>query len=89
MTYSSITMALGPGLFSVHGKQDIFIIKRATLTRSESPFLGTTHRKQRKMLTPAFSAEHLRGLVPVFYAVTHKASLPLMPHVRANCRCDR
>ena len=26
------------------------------------------------MLTPAFSAEHLRGLLPIFYQVTHKVS---------------
>ena len=74
MTYSSITMALGPGLFSVHGKQNIFIIKRATLTRSESPFLGTTHRKQRKMLNPVFSIKHMRGLTPVFYGIAHRVS---------------
>ena len=34
---------------------------------------GGVHRKQRKMLAPAFSVEHLRGLVPIFYEVTHKA----------------
>ncbi|KAI0631059.1 cytochrome P450 [Trametes polyzona] len=30
---------------------------------------GNTHRKQRKMLTPAFAPKHLRDLVPVFYSV--------------------
>ena len=80
MTYSSITMALGPGLFSVHGKQDIFIIKRATLTRSESPFLGTTHRKQRKMLNPVFSIKHMKHMTPIFYDVAHSvcSSLPTL-----------
>ncbi|KAJ3011615.1 hypothetical protein NUW54_g2118 [Trametes sanguinea] len=33
---------------------------------------GHTHRRQRKMLLPVFSAKHLRGLVPVFYRVTHR-----------------
>ncbi|KAI0716435.1 cytochrome P450 [Earliella scabrosa] len=33
---------------------------------------GDAHRKQRKMLTPVFSAKHLRALVPVFYQVTRK-----------------
>ena len=33
---------------------------------------GNIHRKQRKMLTPVFSAKHMRGLMPVFYRVTDK-----------------
>ncbi|EIW55336.1 cytochrome P450 [Trametes versicolor FP-101664 SS1] len=33
---------------------------------------GDTHRKQRKMLTPVFSAKHLRTVVPIFYEVTDK-----------------
>ncbi|OJT08227.1 Cytochrome P450 94A1 [Trametes pubescens] len=34
--------------------------------------LGDTHRKQRKMLMPVFSAKHLRDLTPVFYQVTNR-----------------
>ncbi|EIW55291.1 cytochrome P450 [Trametes versicolor FP-101664 SS1] len=34
--------------------------------------LGDTHRKQRKMLMPVFSAKHLRDLTPVFYEVTNR-----------------
>ncbi|OJT02968.1 Cytochrome P450 6a2 [Trametes pubescens] len=33
---------------------------------------GDMHRKQRKMLTPVFSAKHLRTVVPIFYRVTDK-----------------
>ncbi|KAK7691817.1 hypothetical protein QCA50_005220 [Cerrena zonata] len=33
---------------------------------------GATHRKQRKILNPAFSIKHMRALTPVFYAITHK-----------------
>ncbi|RPD56021.1 cytochrome P450 [Lentinus tigrinus ALCF2SS1-6] len=33
---------------------------------------GDIHRRQRKMLTPVFSARHLKELVPIFYQVTHK-----------------
>ncbi|KAH9847438.1 cytochrome P450 [Lenzites betulinus] len=33
---------------------------------------GDTHRRQRKMLTPVFSAAHLRALTPVFYEVTNR-----------------
>ncbi|KAF8199596.1 cytochrome P450 [Pholiota molesta] len=32
------------------------------------------HRKQRKMLNPAFSIKHLREMTPTFYNVVHKVS---------------
>ncbi|EDR02322.1 uncharacterized protein LACBIDRAFT_309740 [Laccaria bicolor S238N-H82] len=34
--------------------------------------LGDYHRRQRKMLNPVFSIAHMRGMVPVFYSITHK-----------------
>nr|BED42986.1 cytochrome P450 monooxygenase [Trametes versicolor] len=33
---------------------------------------GDTHKKQRKMINPVFSAKHLRTVVPIFYRVTDK-----------------
>ncbi|KAI0631050.1 cytochrome P450 [Trametes polyzona] len=33
---------------------------------------GETHRKQRKMLTPAFAPKHLPAFVPMFYSVVHR-----------------
>lgn len=40
------------------------------------PGLGSTlheqHRKQRKMLNPVFSINHMRNMSPIFYRVTHK-----------------
>lgn len=33
---------------------------------------GETHRKQRKMLSPAFSPNHLRQLAPVFLDVAER-----------------
>jgi cytochrome P450 len=33
---------------------------------------GEIHRKQRKMMKPAFSTTHMRDLTPIFYAVTGK-----------------
>ncbi|KAI0657158.1 cytochrome P450 [Cubamyces menziesii] len=33
--------------------------------------LGDQHRRQRKMLNPVFSAKHLRGMTPIFNAITH------------------
>ncbi|TFK94531.1 cytochrome P450 [Polyporus arcularius HHB13444] len=32
--------------------------------------LGETHRKQRKMLNPVFSVNHMRHMLPLFYEVT-------------------
>ncbi|KAL1946273.1 hypothetical protein VTO73DRAFT_15400 [Trametes versicolor] len=34
---------------------------------------GDAHRRQRKMLTPVFSAKHLRTVIPIFHQVTDKA----------------
>ncbi|KAL4249739.1 Cytochrome P450 superfamily protein [Abortiporus biennis] len=33
---------------------------------------GETHRRQRKMLNPVFSINHMRHMTPVFYAIAHK-----------------
>ncbi|CCM06148.1 uncharacterized protein FIBRA_09621 [Fibroporia radiculosa] len=34
--------------------------------------LGEAHRKQRKLLNPAFSTNHMRLMLPIFYRVVHK-----------------
>lgn len=34
---------------------------------------GNQHRKQRKMLNPAFSTAHMRDMLPTFYSITYKA----------------
>ncbi|CCM00988.1 uncharacterized protein FIBRA_03036 [Fibroporia radiculosa] len=34
--------------------------------------LGETHRKQRKLLNPAFSIKHMRHIIPIFYSVVHR-----------------
>ena len=34
--------------------------------------LGEEHRKFRKLLTPAFSAAHMREMIPIFNRVTHQ-----------------
>ncbi|EJC99710.1 cytochrome P450 [Fomitiporia mediterranea MF3/22] len=34
--------------------------------------LGDEHRRQRKLLNPVFSLQHLRELLPVFYPIAHK-----------------
>ena len=35
---------------------------------------GDDHRRQRKMLNPAFNINHMREMTPIFYEVTHKVS---------------
>ena len=40
-----------------------------------SLFSGGEHRRQRKIMTPAFSAKSMRELMPIFYEVAHKVSL--------------
>lgn len=35
-------------------------------------FLGDAHRKQRKMLNPAFSTDHMRLMTPMFYEIARK-----------------
>ncbi|OBZ67636.1 Docosahexaenoic acid omega-hydroxylase CYP4F3 [Grifola frondosa] len=34
--------------------------------------LGDHHRKQRKLLNPVFSINHMRHMLPIFYEITHK-----------------
>lgn len=65
-------MTLGPGLGSVTG------MMRRTPSGALQLLIasfrtGETHRRQRKMLTPVFSAKHLRTIVPIFHRVTDKA----------------
>ena len=75
---------LGPGILSVTGNMVSPIIESGNLMRSVI-CSGDAHRKQRKMLTPVFSAKHLRALVPVFYQVTRKAStMPCFPPLSSH-----
>lgn len=37
--------------------------------------VGSQHKKQRKMLNPAFSVANLRKLTPIFYELTHEVRL--------------
>lgn len=65
-------MTFGPGLASVTGMMRCSLsgVPHLLIT----PFrAGETHRRQRRMLTPVFSAKHLRTIVPIFHRVTDKA----------------
>ncbi|EIW54990.1 cytochrome P450 [Trametes versicolor FP-101664 SS1] len=44
--------------------------------------LGDHHRKQRKMLNPVFSVNHMRNMSPIFYDITHKLRTAIQDRVR-------
>ncbi|KAI0648581.1 cytochrome P450 [Trametes meyenii] len=43
---------------------------------------GAQHRRQRKMLTPVFSAAHLRNVTPLFYETSYKLRDAIMAELR-------
>ncbi|KAK7685185.1 hypothetical protein QCA50_011548 [Cerrena zonata] len=43
-----------------------------TVGRGLTGVRGEQHRKQRKMLNPVFSPQHLRSITPIFFNVAHK-----------------
>ncbi|KAM5531287.1 hypothetical protein V8D89_015042 [Ganoderma adspersum] len=47
---------------------------------------GGEHRKQRKLLNPVFSAAHMSGLTPIFYAVAGKLKTALERSVKDGPR---
>ncbi|RPD58218.1 cytochrome P450 [Lentinus tigrinus ALCF2SS1-7] len=51
--------------------------------------LGETHRKQRKMLNPVFSINHMRHMLPIFYEITDRLREAIHRHVsRGPCTLD-
>ncbi|KAI9065218.1 cytochrome P450 [Trametes sanguinea] len=44
--------------------------------------LGDHHRKQRRMLNPVFSINHMRHMIPMFYDVGHKLRAAIEERVR-------
>lgn len=63
-------MTFGSSLLSTYGAQ-----LNATLAnripREYHPS-GSHHRRQRKLLNPAFSTSHMREMTPAFYSVVHR-----------------
>ncbi|CCM00085.1 uncharacterized protein FIBRA_02112 [Fibroporia radiculosa] len=47
---------------------------------------GHQHRKQRKMLNPVFSINHMRHMLPIFYSVTNKLHEALSSRLRDGPR---
>ncbi|KAI5123119.1 hypothetical protein M0805_001475 [Coniferiporia weirii] len=46
--------------------------------------IGEQHKKQRKMLNPAFSTKHMREMLPVLYPIAHQLRECLKREVRDN-----
>ncbi len=59
----------GPSFSGVSGA-----LQRTFTLILDSKTAGNHHKKQRKMLSPVFSIQQMRGLVPVFYPIAHKVS---------------
>ncbi|RPD74082.1 cytochrome P450 [Lentinus tigrinus ALCF2SS1-7] len=52
-------------------------IMKATLGPGLLATTGDEHRRQRKLLNPAFNINHMRDMIPIFYDVTHKLRLAI------------
>ncbi|PPQ92207.1 hypothetical protein CVT25_008981 [Psilocybe cyanescens] len=48
--------------------------------------LGGQHKKQRKMLTPAFSVKHLRGMTPMFVSVARELETQISSMVKSGSK---
>ncbi|KAI0773098.1 cytochrome P450 [Trametes elegans] len=67
-------------LYSVYAKDQGCYDEMDWFLAGENYFLGPgvlgvdgeTHRKQRRMLHPVFSAKHIRDVTPIFYEVCHR-----------------
>ncbi|RPD54880.1 cytochrome P450 [Lentinus tigrinus ALCF2SS1-7] len=46
--------------------------------------LGANHRRQRKLLNPAFSISHMRRIIPIFNAIGHQLVEAIEDRVRGN-----
>lgn len=62
---------LGPGLVATTGECQCsrFYADVADHTPGEQ------HRRQRKMLNPAFNINHMRDMTPIFYEVAHRVGV--------------
>ncbi|KLO10339.1 cytochrome P450 [Schizopora paradoxa] len=45
---------------------------------------GEQHRRQRKMLSPVFSVQQIKGLVPVFYPIAYQLRDVFAEHIKSN-----
>ncbi|CCM06150.1 uncharacterized protein FIBRA_09623 [Fibroporia radiculosa] len=48
--------------------------------------VGDMHRRQRKLLNPAFSTSHMRSMLPIFYRIVHKLRDAISTQVKEGPR---
>ncbi|CCM00987.1 uncharacterized protein FIBRA_03035 [Fibroporia radiculosa] len=65
------SLLFGRGLLATLG-QDFVSVLIAGVRTDTTRLAGDTHRKQRKLLNPAFSINHMRHIIPIFYNVVHR-----------------
>jgi cytochrome P450 len=63
--------SFGPGLLGTAGK-NLFVSNFRVYTDFTAHLLGTHHRRQRKLLNPAFSVTHLRNMTPIFHGIARQ-----------------
>jgi len=68
------------------GAQTIVRTNLTTLGPGLLATLGDRHRRQRKLLNPAFSINHMRYMLPIFYRVTHQLRQAITSHVNKGPR---
>ncbi|KAI5123123.1 hypothetical protein M0805_001478 [Coniferiporia weirii] len=62
----------------------MLVFNKITLGTCLLSTAGEEHKKQRKMLNPAFSAKHMREMLPALYPIVHKLRDCLSCEVRDN-----
>jgi len=62
----------GPGLLTSQGKSYEICLTSAVICLLFSIYLGSPHKKQRKLLNPIFTTPYIRNLNPTFYAVAYQ-----------------
>ena len=79
MQSRTMRILIGPGLFATEGTSQSNL---RFLCLTPCLFSGEQHRRQRKMLNPVFSTNHLRGRIPLFYSVTNQVGASLRRRTR-------
>ncbi|CCM02690.1 uncharacterized protein FIBRA_04796 [Fibroporia radiculosa] len=68
-------------------ESESFLIAHAILLGSSLlSTVGDAHRRQRKLLNPAFSTTHMRSMLPIFYDVVHRLRDAISAQVKGGPR---
>lgn len=64
-------LTLGHNLISLQGTQ-LALSWCTKCCTNRSSYAGEEHRRERKMMVPAFSIKNMRAMTSIFYDVAHK-----------------